>query len=65
MIKQKNPTIKTADFESKFAALINDINETKYPTKTVILSLLKGFRNELITYEPREEIEIPMFLEVS
>lgn len=64
MIKQKNTTIKTADFESKFAALINDINETKYPTKTVILSLLKGFRNGLITYEPREEIEIPMFLEV-
>lgn len=64
MIKQKNPTIKTADFESKFAQLINDINETKYPTKTVILSLLKGFRNGLITYEPREEIEIPMFLEV-
>ena len=64
MIKQKNPTIKTAEFESKVAALINDINETTYPTKTVILSLLKGFRSGLITYEPREEIEIPMFLEV-
>lgn len=64
MTNEKNTIIKTADFESKFARLINDINETKYPTKSAILSLLKGFRNELITYEPRQEIEIPMFLEV-
>lgn len=64
MTSEKNTIIKTADFETKFARLINDINETKYPTKSAILSLLKGFRNELITYEPRQEIEIPMFLEV-
>ena len=64
MIKQKNPTIKTADLEAAINQLEKDIRETDYPTKTAFLSLLKGFRNGLITYDPREEIEIPMYLEV-
>lgn len=61
---RKNETIKTADFESKFAELTNDIHNTKYITKTAILALLKDFKNQVVTYEPREEIEIYKFMEV-
>ena len=61
---KKNEYIKTADFESKFGELINDIQGTKYITKTAILSLINDFRNKLITYEPREELEVYKFMEV-
>ena len=64
MTKEKRQTIKTADFEHEFGKLIEDINSMNYATKTAFLSLVKGFRNNLIKYEPREEIEIPRFLEV-
>ena len=64
MVTQKNTYIKTADFEAEYNKLINDINELEHTPKTAILSLLKGFRNKCISYEPREEIQIPHFLEV-
>lgn len=61
---KKNETIKTADFETKIAELTNDIYNTKYITKTAILALLKDFKNKVVTYEPREEIEVYKFMEV-
>ena len=64
MITEKNKYIKTADFEAKYSELINDIHNTKYITKSAILGLLKDFKNKCITYEPREELEIPQFLEM-
>lgn len=64
MALYKNPMIKTADLEAAINQLEKDIRETDYPTKTAFLSLLGAFRKRVITYEPREEIAIPHFLEV-
>lgn len=61
---KKNEYIKTPDFEAKYSELINDIHNTKYITKTAILALLKDFKNKVVTYEPREEIEVYKFMEV-
>ena len=61
---KRNETIKTADFIKLFGALEEDIKETKYITKTAILRLLEDFKGKVITYEPREEIEIYKFMEV-
>lgn len=61
---KRNETIKTADFIKLFGALEEDIKETKYITKTAILRLLDDFKGKVITYEPREEIEIYKFMEV-
>lgn len=61
---KRNETIKTADFIKLFGALEEDIKETKYITKTAILRLLEDFKGKVVTYEPREEIEIYKFMEV-
>lgn len=63
MVKAKNQTIKTADFESEVRKLEQDIKETEYITKTAILRLVEGFKERLISYEPSEEIRIPDFME--
>lgn len=60
----KQPTIKTADFESKYNELIKNINGLERTPKTAILSLLEEFKGKVISYEPREEIEIYKFMEV-
>ncbi len=62
MVKEKNKTIKTADFEAEVRKLEQEVKETKYITKTAVLSLLGAFKERLITYEPTEEISIPSFL---
>lgn len=61
---KRNETIKTADFIKLFGDLEEDIKETKYITKTAILRLLEDFKGKVVTYEPREEIEIYKFMEV-
>ena len=63
-MSEKNKYIKTADFEAAYSQLIKDITELERTPKTAILGLVKGFRNKCISYTPREEIEIPLFLEV-
>lgn len=60
----KNPTIKTADFESEYRQLIKNIEELERTPKTAILRLLNEFKGKVISYEPREEIEIYKFMEV-
>lgn len=62
MVKEKNKTIKTADFEAEVRKLEQDINDTKYITKTAVLRAVEEFRTRLIRYEPIEEISIPKFL---
>lgn len=57
-------TIKKADFEAEYNKLINDIQDTKYITKTAVLSLLRAFKINVITHEATREITIPDFLEV-
>ena len=64
MVKEKNQTIKTADFEASVKKLEQDINETEYITKTAILRLVEAFKKSLVRYETRDEIEIPKFMEV-
>lgn len=64
MVKEKNKTIKTADFEAEVRKLEQDIKETEYITKTAILRLVELFKERLISYEPSEEIKIPDFMEV-
>ena len=64
MIQTKRPTIKTADFESKYNELIKNINDLERTPKTAILRLLEEFKGKVISYEPREEIEIYKFMEV-
>lgn len=64
MVTTKQATIKTADFEKKYNELIRNINELERTPKTAILSLLEEFKGKVISYEPREEIEIYKFMEV-
>lgn len=64
MVTEKNKIIKTADFEAEVRKLEQDINETEYITKTAVLRLVEAFKKALVGYEPREEIEIPKFMEV-
>lgn len=64
MIQTKRPTIKTADFESKYNELIKNINDLERTPKTAILRLLEEFKGKVVSYEPREEIEIYKFMEV-
>lgn len=64
MVTTKQTTIKTADFESKYNELIRNINELERTPKAAILSLLEEFKGKVISYEPREEIEIYKFMEV-
>lgn len=63
MVKEKNKTIKTADFEAEVKKLEQDITETQYVTKTAILRLVEAFKKSLVGYEPKKEIEIPDFME--
>ena len=62
MVKEKNKTIKTADFEAEIRKFEQDIKETEHMTKTGILRLVEGLKQRLITFEPSEEINIPDFL---
>lgn len=64
MIQSKQTVIKTADFESKYNELIKNINDLERTPKTAILRLLEEFKGKVISYEPREEIEIYKFMEV-
>lgn len=64
MIKEKQPTIKTADFEKYYNELRRNITDLERTPKTAILSLLDKFKRRVISYEPREEIEIYNFMEV-
>lgn len=64
MATYKNKTIKTADLEKYLGELIKDINEMNHTPKTAILRLLNEFKGKVITYEPREEIEVYKFMEV-
>lgn len=64
MEQTKKPVIKTADFEKEYRQLIKDINELERTPKTAILRLLEGFQKRVITYGPREEIEVYKFFEV-
>lgn len=64
MISNKQTVIKTADFESRYNELIKDINEMEHTPKTAILRLLNEFKGKVISYEPREEIEVYKFMEV-
>lgn len=64
MTKNKQTVIKTADFESRYNELIKDINEMEHTPKTAILRLLNEFKGKVISYEPREEIEVYKFMEV-
>lgn len=64
MVMNKAKTIKTADFESEVRKLEQDIQETQFITKTGILRLVEAFKKSLVGYEPKEEIEIPKFMEV-
>lgn len=64
MIQTKQSTIKTADFESKYNELIKNINDLERTPKTAIIRLLEEFKGKVISYEPREEIEIYKFMEV-
>lgn len=64
MIQSKQTIIKTADFESKYNELIKNINDLERTPKTAILRLLEEFKGKVISYEPREEIEIYKFMEV-
>ena len=61
---KKNEYIKTADLEARLKELYNDIEEMKHTPKTAILNLLNEFKGKVITYEPREEIEVYKFMEV-
>lgn len=61
---KRNETIKTSDFIKHYGLLINDIQEMKHTPKTAILALLEEFKGKVVTYEPREEIEIYKFMEV-
>lgn len=40
------------------------LNEMNHTPKTAILRLLNEFKGKVITYEPREEIEVYKFMEV-
>lgn len=64
MVIQKQRTIKTADFEAKTNALIKEIEETKYITKTAVLALIRAYKEDIIKYGPAEEFTIPKYLEV-
>lgn len=64
MVTEKNKIIKTADFEAEIKKLEQDIKEMEYPTKSATLRLVEAFKKSLVGYEPREEIEIPRFMEV-
>lgn len=64
MIRNKQTVIKTADFESKYNELIKNINDLERTPKTAIIRLLEEFKGKVISYEPREEIEIYKFMEV-
>lgn len=57
-------TIKTANFEAEYDKLINNIQDTKYITKTAILSLLRDFRRGVITQEATREFTIPKCIEM-
>lgn len=64
MALYKNPMIKTADLEAALNEMEKNIRENPYPTQNAILELVKALHKRVITYEPREEISIPHFLEV-
>lgn len=64
MVIQKQKTIKTADFEAKTNALIKEVENLDYITKTAVLALIRAYRAEVIKYGPTEEIKIPRFIEV-
>ena len=62
MVKEKNKTIKTADFEAEVRKLEQEVMETEHITKTAVLRAVEDFKARLIRYEPIEEIVIPKFL---
>ena len=62
MVKEKVKVIKTADFEAEVRKLEQEIMDIDYITKTACLSLVKAFRDKLVTYEPVDEIVIPKFM---
>lgn len=61
---KENEYIKTADFKEHLRALKKEIEEMNHTPKTAILRLLDEFKGKVITYEPREEIEVYKFMEV-
>ena len=61
---KKNEYIKTADLEARLKELYKEIEEMNYTPKTAIFKLLDEFKGKVVTYEPREEIEIYKFMEV-
>lgn len=53
---------KINDLERKITALEEEVRNMNYITKTAVLSLIKQFREQVIIYEPAEEIEIYEFM---
>lgn len=64
MATYKTKEIKTADLEKNINELIKNINELEHTPKTAILRLINEFKGKVISYEPREEIEIYKFMEI-
>lgn len=62
MVKEKNKTIKTADFEAEVRKLEQGIMDIEHVTKTAVLREVKEFKERLVRYEPVEDIVIPKFL---
>lgn len=63
-VYEKCKYVKTADLKKQIDLLIEDIEEMQHTPKTAILRLLDEFKGKVITYEPREEIEVYKFMEV-
>ena len=58
MVQMKQKIIQTADFESKYGRLVKEVMELEHTPKMAILRLLEGFRNEVVTYAPANELDV-------
>lgn len=62
MVQTKQTMIRTADFEANYNRLVKEVEELKHTPKSAIMSLLRAFHNEVVTYAPREELDVYDFM---
>lgn len=62
MVQTKQKTILTADFEAKYNRLVKEVKGLEHTPKMAVLRLLEGFRNEVVTYAPANELDVYDFM---